>query len=98
MRRVLRRFSVVVSISLTGCNVGYDITAGRTWCLSDVGCPRGEICVHQHKHDGNWDACFVPCGPGDSCPAGLSRSSCPDSPDGTACTRDDGKTRACFCR
>lgn len=66
-------------------------------CLGDWNCAKGEICVHEHAHDGNWDACFVPCLADSTCPAGTARQSCPDSPDGTACTRDDGRTKACYC-
>ncbi|MBM4782649.1 MAG: hypothetical protein GQE15_33655 [Archangiaceae bacterium] len=71
---------------------------GQAWCLSDGMCSGGQVCVHEHAHDGDWDACFLPCDTGGRCPSGTTRSVCPDSPSGDACTRDDGRTKACFCR
>lgn len=93
--RSMRLLLLGLALGLPGCGQPHQLV-GHPWCLNDGMCSGGQICVHEHAHDVDWDACFVPC-TGSHCPAGMSRADCLDSPSGMACTRDDRRTPACFC-
>lgn len=60
-------------------------------CATNADCKDGKLCMHEHAHDGNLDICVAPCTYSATAAPSFR---CPDSPDGSACKKDDGST---FC-